>query len=423
MSARRAFGVALAALVVLLAGLASVVALINVRGESPVADAPAPGAAPAAQIERGRYLALAGNCAGCHTARGGADYAGGVGVETPFGTVFAGNLTPDDETGLGRWNADHFWRALHHGRSRDGRLLYPAFPYTSYTRVTREDADALFAWLRTLPAVRQPNRPHALRFPYGTQAALAVWRALYFRPGDYTPDARQSAAWNRGAYLVNGLGHCADCHGSRNALGATVRGQTFAGAVLPGAGWYAPALDSAAQAGVAQWPLADVVALLKTGVAPHATVSGPMADVVYRSTQYLSDADARAMATYLQALPQQAAPRATGKPARNAGGTLMGEELYTRHCADCHGEHGGGVGAFPALSGNRAVNLASPANLIQVVRHGGILPSTAGNPRPLGMPPFGQVLSDADIAAVLTYVRASWDNDAPAVTPFEVLGR
>ena len=201
---------------------AGVIWALNVRDEVDVKITAA--FAPSdSLIARGRYLTLAGNCMACHTARGGEPYAGGLGMATPFGTVFTSNLTPDANTGIGSWSSAHFWRALHNGRSKNGRLLYPAFPYTSYTQVTREDSDAMFAFLRSLPAVKQANRPHALRFPFNSQAALAIWRALYFTPGVYQLDAGRNAEWNRGAYLVDGLGHCNACHSPRDALGGIAR--------------------------------------------------------------------------------------------------------------------------------------------------------------------------------------------------------
>jgi mono/diheme cytochrome c family protein len=371
-------------------------------------------------VARGEYLARAGDCMACHTAPGGAPYAGGRGIATPFGVVYAPNLTPDADTGLGRWTAAEFWRALHNGRSKDGRLLYPAFPYPNYTRVTREDADAIFTYLQSLPAVAQPARAHALRFPYGTQAALAVWRALFFVPGAAAPDPAQTAAWNRGAYLVNGLGHCAACHTPRNALGATSDARAFSGGLIPVQNWYAPALNVASEAGLAGWPVEDVVALLRTGVAPHGGVSGPMAEVVFRSTQYLSGEDLRAMAIYLRALPpQERPPAAWSKPPASA--LERGAKVYEQRCAECHGDAGQGKpGAFPALAGNRAVVMADPTNVVRVVLQGGYLPATAGNPRPYGMPPFMQVLGDEEVAAVATYIRNAWGNQAPAVATMEV---
>lgn len=425
MKARRILLRTVLALIAALVLLAAAVVAVNLRGEDPPSDARAEDfVASPGQVERGRYLALAGNCAGCHTARGGAAYAGGRGIETPFGTIYTSNLTPEPLTGIGLWNADHFWRAMHNGRSRDGRLLYPAFPYTSFTQMTREDSDAIYAWLRTLPPAAQANRAHTLAFPYDTQAALAVWRAIFFTPGRFEPQAQRSAEWNRGAYLVGGLGHCIACHGSRNSLGATDTARGLVGGMLPGENWYAPALDAASEAGVAGWDPQEVVTLLKTGRTAHASVLGPMAEVVYRSTQHLSDADLRAMAVYLQALPQ--APAAAPAPAgrRNEGVLQRGEKIYAQQCAWCHGERGEGVaGTFPPLAGNRAVNMRHASNLVQVVRRGGFLPATDGNPQPYGMPPFGHLLDDADIAAVLSYVRASWGNTGAEVTQREAMQR
>lgn len=408
-------------LLVALAALGVLVVALNVRDESPLAD-PLPFSATPQQIARGAYLARAGNCQACHTARGGAPYAGGRGIDTPFGTVFASNLTPDRETGIGGWSAAEFWRALHNGRSRDGRLLYPAFPYPNYTEVTRADSDALYAYLRSLPAVAQPNTPHALRWPYGTQAALAVWRALYFTPGVHADDPRQSAEWNRGAYLVRGLGHCAACHSARNALGASDTSADLAGGLIPMQNWYAPSLTTASEAGVADWDARHIAQLLKTGVSPRAATIGPMAEVVLQSTQHLSDTDLGAMAVYLKALPQSPvpAPRAPAPP--NAERAALGAKLYEQHCAQCHGERGEGVAnAYPALAGNRAVTMPATANLVQIVLNGGYAPATAGNPRPFGMPPYVLRLSDREIAAVLTHIRTAWGNQAAEVPDLDVV--
>ncbi|HEY8706405.1 MAG TPA: cytochrome c [Burkholderiaceae bacterium] len=403
---------------------------LNVRDEDPLDPVAAAIAtsAPAAseQIARGAYLARAGNCMGCHTVQGGAAYAGGRGVSTPFGTVYAPNLTPDLATGIGAWSAAEFWRALHNGRGRDGRLLYPAFPYPNYTRVTRADSDAIHAYLRSLPAVAQPNKPNALAWPFDQQAALAVWRALYFRPARPVPDATRSADWNRGAYLVAGLGHCNACHASRNALGATPGPLDLEGGLIPVQNWYAPSLMSPNEAGVAGWDTQSIVDLLKTGVAtPDSTlvsVAGPMGEVVSGGTQYLSEPDLRAMAAYLQALPPSA--EAQGTPVAARGTAVVngpGARLYEQQCAQCHGEHGEGVpGIYAALAGNRAVTMHTPANLVHLVLEGGFAPATAGNPQPFGMPPFATVLSDDDVAQLLTFIRDSWGNGAAAVSALEV---
>lgn len=419
----RAGRIAAGVLALALAAAAAVWAL-NRIDEPPSDASPPPAAVSPDRVARGAYLARVGNCAGCHTERGGGEYAGGRGIATPFGTVFATNLTPHPTAGIGAWNATDFWRALHNGRSRDGRLLYPAFPYPSYTQVTREDADALYAYLRSLAPSDRPNRPHELRFPYGLQASLAVWRAMFFRPGEFRPDPARGAEWNRGAYLVGGLGHCVACHAPRNVLGATEsRGDVeLSGGLIPMQNWYAPSLASPAQAGVMGWSRQDVVALLRDGANARASVLGPMAEVVFRSTQHWSEADLSAVAAYLQALPAQPAQRRKPEPA-DALVMDRGRALYKDHCVSCHGEQGqGGRGrSVPPLAGNRAVTLDSPANVVRVILSGGYPPTTVGNPRPFGMPPYGQALADADVAAVASFIRQSWGNEAPAVSAVDVV--
>jgi mono/diheme cytochrome c family protein len=401
----------LAGLAGLLLALAAVVWWLNVRGDGDTGGA-APATHSPALIERGAYLARVGNCQDCHTPRGAAPYSGGRGIPTPFGTVYSSNLTPDMATGIGAWTPAEFRRALHNGRSRDGRLLYPAFPYDSYTHVSAEDANALFAFLRSLPAVAQSNRPHALRFPYDTQLALAVWRALYFRPGRFEPQPAQSADWNRGAYLVQGLGHCSACHASRNGLGATRDPAALAGGLIPLQNWVAP--------GLAGQPAHAVAALLRRGVSDSAALLGPMADVVRHSTQHLTRSDLLAMAVHLRSLPQADTPRAvTDRPA--PAQMKRGADLYETHCAMCHGDAGQGLdSAYVPLAGSRAVQRDPPANLVQVVLGGAFPASTADNPRPFGMPPFATELSDEDVAAVLTYIRNAWGHRAAAVQPIDV---
>jgi mono/diheme cytochrome c family protein len=409
--------------VIVLAVLAGIVAALNFRGEERIPDTPAPFSPSVEQIKRGEYLARAGNCVGCHTARGGAAYAGGLGVRTPFGTVMSTNLTPDRKTGIGTWTPAHFWRALHNGRSKDGRLLYPAFPYPSYTIVTREDSDAIFAYLSSLPPVEQPNRAHALRFPYNSQIALAVWRALFFEPETFEADPGKSRAWNRGAYLVHGLGHCVACHSPRNVFGATSEKLELSGGLIPMQGWYAPSLTSPREAGVGEWDGREVVDLLKTGVSARGSVMGPMAEVVFRSTQYLAEDDLAAMAVFLKALPQ-VVPQAANEEQAPLSEEVraQGAKLYEQHCSSCHGDLGEGArGAYPGLAGNRAVTMAIPANLVRVVLSGGYLPATAGNPRPYGMPPFAHVLDDSAIAAVVSFIRDAWGNRALPVSQLQVM--
>lgn len=427
----------LAALALVLAAPALLLAAALLLDRAPpLHERPAAAPASAVQLERGRVLALAGHCAGCHTTPGGVPYAGPRAVDTPFGTAWAGNLTPDPDTGLGRWSAAQFWRALHHGRGADGRRLVPAFPYTEMTRLTREDSDALFAWLGTLPPVRQARPAHDLRWPTGTQPALALWRLLFFEPGSWQPDPARSAAWNRGGYLVNGVAHCAACHGTRNAWGGGSGGRLGAaalgGALLPAGRGYAPALTRPGEAGVAHWPAAEVVALLRDGVAPHGRASGAMAEVVAGSLQHLPEADLQAMAEYLRALPQQAdrPPAPLRDPEAAQALARVGAGLYREHCAACHGAQGeGGVladgpragqPAVPALAGNRLVTQEPPVNLVQAIARGGFGAASAGNPRPFGMPPFAHVLSDAEIAAVATHLRLSWGHAAAPLSAPEV---
>ena len=414
-----------AMLIVLALAAAALVAWLNVRGEDAlVGDANSFVATPE-QVARGAYLARAGNCAACHTDRGGAAMAGGKGIATPFGTVYASNLTPDARTGIGSWSSAQFWRAMHNGRSADGHLLYPAFPYPNFTEITRADSDALLAWLRSQVPVTQVNRPHALRFPYNLQVSLAVWRALFFTPGTYEPVVERSVQWNRGAYLVRSLGHCAACHSPRNAFGATRDSLELSGGLIPLQNWYAPSLASPAEAGVADWSAADIAALLKTGLTSRGAALGPMAEVVFRSTQYLSDPDIAAMAEFLKSLPQTP-PHAAVAARIDKDVHAHGQVLYKDHCAACHGADGqGGAGpdgiVYVPLAGNRKVLLESPANLIHIVVNGGFPPTTAGDPRPYGMPPFGPSLKDEEIAVLASYVRSAWGNAAPAVSALDVL--
>lgn len=417
---RRTIAIVLAVLVLIVLP-AAVIGLQFVR--EPVEEMANPPVADAVgQVARGAYLARAGNCMACHTARGGAEYAGGRAISTPFGDVFASNITPDARTGIGAWTPDDFWRALHHGKSRDGRLLYPAFPYPNYTKVTRGDADALFAYLKTIPAVSQPNRVHALRFPYDRQIMLAGWRALYFRAGTFEPVSERSAEWNRGAYLVQGLGHCSACHAPRNRLGAALDAETLAGALMPGAGWYAPSLQPAA--GAAERDSNEALhSLLKTGVSERGAIFGPMAEVVRHSLQHLSNADIAAMTGYLTSLPPQTAvPAVSAERTADQRSVLkLGGALYEEHCAECHGANGEGKPSqYPALAGNRSMTSAESVNAIKMVLNGGYPPSTAGNPMPFGMPPYGPLLSDAEVAAVVSYIATSWGNTGEVTSTLQV---
>lgn len=372
------------------------------------------------QVRAGEYLIRAGNCVGCHTAQGGAPFAGGKAIETPFGAVYSSNLTPHDETGLGRWTDADFYRAMRHGRSKDDRWLSPTFPYSSYTNLTRADSDAMFAWLRALPPVDQAQPAATLRPPYELQLATRIWRALYFRPAK---DA-DIAAMDRGQYLVEGLGHCAACHTPRDSRGGPIAAQRYMGGEVPGLGW--DALPLAGYADDSRDPEGlELATLLKTGVNMRGAVAGPMAEVVFHSLQHLRDDDIAAIVDYLRRLPKAERPAAPRVPQvsdeQRAALRKQGAAIYGEHCADCHGDDGEGrPRQYPALAGSRLVNAVSATNALRLTLEGGFPPATDGNPYPYGMPPFSHQISRADIAAVLTYIRSEWGNDAPAVSVVEV---
>jgi len=374
-----------------------------------------------ALIASGEYLVKVGDCAGCHAAQGGAAFAGGRLLATPFGNIPVPNITPDRESGLGNWSFEDFWQALHSGKGRHGELLYPAFSYTSYTKVTHDDALAMFAYLQSLPPVHQPTAAPALDFPYSLRNSLTAWRALYFKEGVFESDPGQSAQWNRGAYLVQGLGHCNECHAARDTLGGTPQDEHLTGGQIPQQNWYAPDLSTQGNGGLQGWSEQDIVDLLKTGQSAKSVAFGPMADVVVQSTQHMTDADLLAVATYLHSLPARAQPLQE-KPPFNATALVQhGEQIYTQRCADCHGKNGNGVtGVYPPLNGNSSVTEPTGINATRSVLLGGFAPLTVAHPRPYSMPPFAQQLSDSDVSAVVSYIRQAWTNKAPVVQERDV---
>ena len=408
-------------------GLALLAACSRREAEPPTIAGPAttPGQR-SEQVIRGQYLAAMGDCAGCHSVRGGEEFAGGLEMATPFGALYTPNITPDKQYGIGAWSAEDFWLAMHEGKRKDGALLYPAFPYTNYTKVTREDSDAIYAYLMSIKPVAHASREHELRFPYNQRELLAGWRALYFNAGVYKADPNKSAEWNRGAYIVEGLGHCNACHATRNLLGAVAKADDYSGGLIPLQNWYAPSLTSSREAGLGDWDMKEIVELLRTGISPRGAAVGPMAVVVQHSLQEMTQVDLQAMATYLKAQTEirpdepWIAPHAVAKA---EVGSMMqsGAKIYKDKCAACHMDDGQGVPrVYPPLARNQAVRMKNPINATRIVLNGGFPPSTEGNPRPYGMPPFYQELSDEQVAAVVTYIRQSWGNTAAPVWSVDV---
>ena len=362
------------------------------------------------QVQRGEYLARAGDCVSCHTKPGGAAYAGGLRMKTPFGDVVAPNITPDAATGIGTWSADDLYRALHSGVGKKVGDLFPAMPYTFFTTVTREDSDAIYAYLRSLAPVRNAVVADQLAWPFSVRMSMIGWNEIFFTEGTFKPVTGQSAEWNRGAYLVEGLGHCSACHSPRDVLGGIEKNKAFTGATIDG--WFALNLTSNLKTGLGGWSIDELVAYLKTGAAKgKSTTLGDMAEVVHNSLSFMTDADLRAMATYLKSIPADSSLAGRGAvqkvPAQAA-------TLYVDHCAGCHQAKGRGLpGVFPPLAGNGVVVAPDAANIIKVVLEG--VPAKGGY---IPMPSLARQLSDAQIAEISNYVRTNWGNAAPAnVTP------
>jgi mono/diheme cytochrome c family protein len=358
-------------------------------------------------VQRGEYLATAGDCISCHTGNGGVAFAGGGRLNTPFGYLLAPNITPDPETGIGRWTADDFYRAMHEGVNRRGQDMYPAMPYVFYTRVTRADSDAIYAYLRTLEPVRNAVDVNHLRFPFDQRWSMAGWRELFFDEGTFKPDPTASDSWNRGAYLVEGLGHCSACHSPRDAMGGIEQRHEYTGAEIDG--WFAPNLSSNLHVGLGSWTADEIATYLKTGARKgHTTTFGPMAEVVHNSTSKLTDGDLAAMAEYLKTLPPESPLRAA--KAAPPESQQRGAALYLDHCVACHQAKGRGMpGIFPPLAGNQAVIARDPGNVLQAVLNG--IPMQNGY---IPMPSFAGQLNDQQVADVANYVRTGWGNTAVA---------
>jgi mono/diheme cytochrome c family protein len=392
------------------------------------------------QVRRGEYLARAGDCSGCHTAPAGLPFAGGVPFSLPMGTVYSTNITPDLDAGIGNYSPDDFGRVMREGIAKDGHLLYPAMPYTSYCKLSPDDLLALYAYfMQGVQPVRVSNRPPQLYWLLRSRSIMGLWNALYLHGGEVAADASKSASWNRGAYLVQVLGHCGACHTARGIAGqeeATNERdgrQYLAGATLDN--WHASNLTGALT-GLHAWSKDEVVDFLRSGRTARAAAVGPMAEVVKQSTQYLTNQDLIAISDYLESLPSssdqgqgdgestlQATAAFSATRALRLGDTgKRGARVYLDNCNACHRSDGSGASrTFPALARSEAVRAGDPTSLIHIVLAGASMPSTQTAPSAFAMPDFGWRLSDAEVADVLTFVRGSWGNHATAVSADQVV--
>jgi len=372
-----------------------------------------------AQIEHGRYLATLADCVACHTQQeNGKPFAGGRPIETPFGVVVSPNITPDPQTGIGNWTEAKFDNAVRRGIRRDGARLYPAMPYTSYAKMSRDDVRAIRAYLMTLEPVRNPVVANQLPFPFDIRLSMRAWDMLFFTPGEFKPDSGKSAEWNRGAYLVTGPGHCGACHTPKNFLGGDKTDQALQGAAVQG--WFAPNITGDKARGVGAMSEDDIVKLLKTGHNAITGVGGPMGEEVADASAHFKDTDLKAIAVYLKSLPGSGEPPPT-PVAQNDPQMQAGQAIYRDVCSACHAIDGNGVPhLFPSLAKAPQVRAPDPTSGIRVVLRGARSVATDAEPTAPGMPSFDRQLSDAQVAAVLTYIRNSWGSAAPAVTPDQV---
>ncbi len=343
-------------------------------------------------VQRGEYLARAGDCISCHTKPGGTPYAGGLRMKLPFGYIVSPNITPDPETGIGNWTADDLYLSLRDGISKRVGHLFPAMPFTFFTKVTREDSDAIYAYLRSLKPVSNAVVADQLHWPFSVRSSMIAWDELFFDRGTFKADARQSAAWNRGAYLVEGLGHCSACHSPRDALGGIEKSKAFTGATVDD--WFALNLTSNLKTGLGSWSVDEIAIYLKSGASKsQSTTLGDMAEVVHNSLSYMTEADLRAMATYLKSIPASSSLAGRGAIEKVPAQAVA---LYVDHCAGCHQDKGRGVpGVFPPLAGNGVVIAPDAANILKVVLGG--VPARGGY---IPMPGFASQLTDGQIADI-----------------------
>lgn len=364
-------------------------------------------------VTRGKYVAIEGDCMSCHTAPGGQPFAGGYPLKSPLGILYGPNITPDVQTGIGSWSQSDFDKALRLGISKNGSYLYPAMPYENYTKMTAADMDALWVYMRTVPAVKNVPPKDTLPFPFNVRSGLAVWRSLYFKPGPFVPDPTKGARWNRGAYLVEVMEHCSQCHTPRNIAQAMKSQYVLGGAKIQG--WYAPDISSDSGSVLGKWNTDQIARFLKTGTtADNSKAVGPMREAIHDSLRFLTGADLTAMAVYLKDQPviKEEAPT-KAKWAGESAGRLV----YENNCTGCHQADGKGIpGTVPSLAGDDSVTAREPYNVIMALLEGFNPHGSYG-----AMSSFANSLSDEQIADVANYVRVSWGNNAiPNATPWGV---
>lgn len=384
-------------------------------------------------VVRGEYIAVLGDCAFCHTKARGPLYAGGRALSTPLGTIYSSNITPDRDTGIGAYSLADFVRVMRLGVKPDGTRLYPAMPYTAYARVSDEDLQDLFAYLQsTIATVPLSSRASDIAWPLNMRWPLALWNVAFHDDSRYVSDGSKDSQWNRGAYLVQGLAHCGTCHTPRGIFFEEKDLRGRGNLYLSGARLDATSpinLRGNSGDGLGRWSIDDIATLLKSGRSEHSAVTGTMADAVRHSTQYMTDQDVTAIATYVKSLsPAPERGRAAFAASDSTTGSIMagserspGGRIYLDSCAACHRLSGSGEDStFPTLAGNPSVLSADPSSLIGVILEGARVPSTAAAPSGLAMPGFGWRYNDADIAALATFTRSSWGNNAPPVAAAKV---
>lgn len=385
-------------------------------GPVAILTAPIPDGPNADLIRRGRYLTIAGDCVSCHTRAGGHPFEGGLGLKTPFGVIYSPNITSDRDTGIGGWTPDQFFAALHRGVAPGGKYLYPALPYPHFTTIPRGDSDAMLAYLKTVPARSYVQPANRLPFPLDIRLGMIAWNALNFTPHAFRPDPTKPLAWNRGAYLVEGLGHCGACHTAKTALGAEQHDHALQGGTLDN--WVAPDLTGNPRTGLGHWSGADIAEYLKTGRNAHSNAAGQMAEVVTYSTSLLNDQDLAAIATYLKSLKPSAE---AASPAPAAAAMRAGGAIYADACTACHLAAGKGQPRlFPPLAGSAAAQQADATGVIHLILAGGRTAPTRARPSFQTMPSFAWKLNDQQVADVATYVRNSWGNRADPVSADQV---